>query len=155
MYGSYDWLIGKIKRKQDALTQGEGISIHNGIISITTALKNKINGKQDKLTAGEGITITDENVISASGGGGGAMVVTFTADPDTMAITADKTVAEVMEAMLSMPVVGVLNSGDTTYPLGIASINKGLLKPCFIFAYQTSASMFVYANVADEWVAAT
>ena len=36
-----------------------------------SALDTKISGKQDKLTAGANITISDDNVISATGGGSG------------------------------------------------------------------------------------
>lgn len=39
-------------------------------LATTEALNTGLDGKQDKLTAGEGITISEQNVISATGGGG-------------------------------------------------------------------------------------
>ena len=62
-----------------SLTAGENVTINNGIISADvsmqdiSALDEKIANlninKQGKLTAGNNITITEDNVISATGGG--------------------------------------------------------------------------------------
>lgn len=42
------------------------------IAAVNVPLANDLNAKQDKLTAGTNITISGSNVISATGGGGGA-----------------------------------------------------------------------------------
>lgn len=63
-----------------SLEPGKNVSISKGVISADvgiqdiTGLNEKITGlntnKQNKLTAGENITISEDNVISATGGGG-------------------------------------------------------------------------------------
>lgn len=55
-------------------TAGEGIDITGTEISVDT------DTIQPKLTAGENITISNENVISASGGGGSSVKTLTTAD---------------------------------------------------------------------------
>ena len=66
-----------------SLTAGENVTINNGIISADVSMQDisELNGKidnlntnkQGKLTAGDNITISEDNVISATGG------ATFTA----------------------------------------------------------------------------
>ena len=75
--------------KQDKLTAGDNIDIdENNVIDVKSSLISTINGKadasalngkQDKLTAGDNITIVD-NVISASGGGGGGFETLWTGE---------------------------------------------------------------------------
>ena len=69
-------------------TAGDYISILNNVIDVKSSLISTINGKadasalngkQDKLTAGDNITIVD-NVISASGGGGGGFETLWTGE---------------------------------------------------------------------------
>lgn len=54
------------------------------------------------------------------GSGGGAMIVHFELDESTGAVSADKTPSEVLTAMLSGPVIGVLTLSDSVYPVGSA-----------------------------------
>lgn len=59
--------------------------------------------------------------LAGGGGGGGnddVMIVTFTLDPETKSVTADKTVDEVYSAMQTKAIIGVLTFGDAIAPLG-------------------------------------
>lgn len=56
----------------------EVVSTESLINDISSAVETQaLSTKQDKLTAGSGITISDQNVISATGGGGGDAQVYF------------------------------------------------------------------------------
>lgn len=54
------------------------------------------------------------------GSGGGGMIVHFEFDETAEVMSADKTPSEVLNAMLSGPVVGVLTLSDSVYPIGSA-----------------------------------
>lgn len=79
----------------------------------------ELQNKQNKLTPGDNITIDENNVISATGGGGdSSFVIKFTLDPDAddIAISgADKTSREITEAYNSGKYVyGILCDADGT-----------------------------------------
>ena len=62
----------EIKKNNDLYVSGVGgFNGRNGGYNGIKSLQTVLNGKQDQLTAGTGITISAQNVISATGGGGG------------------------------------------------------------------------------------
>lgn len=91
MYNNLDWLITKVK----------------AITKEVTKLSNKFTQYQKKLTAGDNITI-ENNVISASGGGG-AMMVNASFSDDCVVL--DKTYEEISRALPNV-VVNLENTGD-------------------------------------------
>lgn len=67
--------------------EGTGIDIENDFISISENVLNAITGKQDKLTAGEGIALSENNVISATGGTYRATLLYSTNAPSLSPVT--------------------------------------------------------------------
>lgn len=65
---------------------------------------------------GEGLELNGKTLSVSGGSGGGVMMVNFTSTEDSL--TADKTVVEILEAMKTGVVIGIIN--------GVAPIGAGI-----------------------------
>lgn len=70
-----------INARATAMTEGEGITISGNKISVSSTLLETIDGKQEELTAGAGISISEENVISMTGGSVQSILKSATTSP--------------------------------------------------------------------------
>lgn len=103
----------------------------------------------ESLTYGTPDTIhkIDEKYLPASGG---AMVVAFELNLSAGSVTADKTVDEVKEAMLTMPVIGVISVNGVDNPLGIGGIDIDF-NPVF-GTYNNNGEIMSYIITSDgDW----
>lgn len=87
-----------------------GMDIHR----VFSGVPHVPGGIQGKLTAGQNITITPDNVISATGGGGGSVYKVLRASPDA------EEIAQIVADAIALPergsalVIGIYNSYDGT-----------------------------------------
>lgn len=131
--------LASISGKQDALIAGSNISLTGNVISATdttyTAGTNisitgtTISATDTTYTAGSGIAISAENVISATGGGGGGLIAgtgiditgdTISLDSSTQSTLAD--VADKQDALTAGSNITIsgttISATDTTYTAG-------------------------------------
>lgn len=87
-----------------------GMDIHR----VFSGIPHVPGGIQGKLTAGQNITITPDNVISATGGGGGSVYRVLTAAPDASEIAQIVADAAQLTESGSALVIGIYNSYDGT-----------------------------------------
>lgn len=109
---------------------------------------------------GDGLELNGK-VLSASGGGAGGMVVnaTLNVDPETeeVSVTADKTVAEIVEAAKSGHVsANLMYEGSLLYSVGLIAAMSDMV--CFgLFSWSADQEKFFYTlegynnNGVDEW----
>lgn len=140
-----------------------GAVIVSGEVNYDWACSNSgIGIVKEAADAMSGITFVQDDgepyVFPCSGGGNGnVMVVNFEVNPQTTALTADKTVDEVKTAMLTMPVIGVLKAivGETVVSssgIGCATIDSDA-NPAFGCYYDAANNYWMkqIGVVDDNW----
>lgn len=90
-------------------------------MNILEALKKYIRANGGSSRANNIAEAVNDLDSIPQGSGGGGMVVRFELDETTGAVSADKTPSEVLNAMSSGPVVGVLSGSNSDAPMPIGS----------------------------------